>query len=446
MQVKRDDEGVSGAAGAELRLWLLLAVGALAVAGVLALALAASRTPWLQDNLPWGAQFFRRGLVVHVVFSFQVWLLAMLGALSAIGRPGGRWLGWGGLTLSAAGCVLLLLPVLAGAGTPSLNNYVPVLEHPLFHGGLVLLALGVGLAVSRCLAGGEAGMATVALCLLSALACFALAAVLMPRGTEMGQRNEALFWGGGHVLQFANTAVLMVGWQSLALHLWGRGALPPRVAKAAFAVLALGALLGPSLYAFDVLGPDHRAAFTTLFLFALPAPPLVMGAGLAWRILRGRRDWRSPAFLALALSLAVFALGGAAGYALGQGDTRTPSHYHAVIAGVNLVLIGLVHARLLPLLGRGGGGGPWVRAQLLLYGGGQTLHALGFYLAGLAGVARKVAGAEQGLDSALKLAAMGLAGLGGAIAVLGGVVFVVQVLTLLLRRSQGRDDRRKGSA
>jgi hypothetical protein len=41
---------------------------------------------------------------------------------------------------------------------------------------------------------------------------------------------------------------------------------------------------------------------------------------------------------------------------------------------------------------------------------------------------------------------MGLAGLGGAIAVLGGVIFVVQVLALLLRRPQGRGEIRKGSS
>ncbi|MGE5515683.1 MAG: cbb3-type cytochrome c oxidase subunit I [Bacteroidota bacterium] len=435
MQVIRNDGGLTAGARAELRGWLLLALGALAVAGVLALALAASRTPGVQQHVPWGAEFFQRGLVTHVVFSFQVWLLAMMGALSAAATSAaGRPLGWVGLALTVAGGVLLLVPVLGGTGTPSLNNYVPVLDHPLFFAGLMAVALGVAVALSRCLVGGDVGMAAVALCVLAALACFVLAAVLIPADTPAGQRNEALFWGGGHVLQFANTAVAMAGWQSLTRSLWGRDALPPRMAAAAYALLVLGAMLGPALYVFDVLGPDHREAFTTLFQLVLPAPALAMGAGLAWRLWRGPRPWRSPAFLALALSLAVFALGGVAGYALGQGDTRTPSHYHAMIGGVNLVLIGLIHARLLPRLGRGAGAEGWVRAQIWLYGGGQALHALGFWLAGLAGVARKTAGAEQGLDSAVKLAAMGLAGAGAAIAVIGGVIFVAQVLGGLLQR------------
>ena len=422
------------AARAELRGWLLLALGALAVAGGLALALVASRTPGMQERVPWGADFFHRGLVTHVVFSFQVWLLAMLGALSGlVAAPRGRALGFAGLALALAGCGLLLVPTLNGGGEASLNNYVPVLVHPLFYAGLAVLAAGVALASLRGL-GTPDGLGCASFCLLSALACFALAALLIPAGTPIEHFNERLFWGGGHVLQLVNAALLLAGWQMLARAEWGRDLLPAWPARAAFGVLMLAAAMAPFAYRLDVLGLPHRQAFTALLWAGLPLAPLVFAAALCLRLWRGPRDWRSPALLALVLSLAVFGLGGLAGFGLGVADTRTPSHYHAVIGGVNLALMGVIHARLLPAIGRGGGGTGWVRAQFLLYGGGQALHALGFYLAGLAGVARKTAGAEQGLDSALKLAAMGVVGLGGAIAVLGGVIFVVQVSGRLLRR------------
>lgn len=429
-------------ARAELRGWLLLALGALAVAGVLALALVLSRTPGLQDRLPWGADFFHRGLVTHVVFSFQVWLLAMLGALNARvagQRSGGCGvLGRGGLAVAALGCVLLLVPLLAGWGEAALNNYVPVLVHPLFFAGLALVAGGVALAAVRGLAmgglasGGD-GLRAAAVGLLSALLCFALAAWLIPAATDSDHAVERLFWGGGHVLQLVNTALLLVGWQGLARQVWGPAALPPLLMRTAFVALALAALAAPVAYRLDVLGLPHRQAFTQLLWHALPLPPLAVGLALAARLWRGPRPWTSPALLALVLSVTVFGLGGAAGFGLGVADTRTPSHYHAVIGAVNLALMGLIHADLLPALRRGGGGQGWGRAQLLLYGGGQALHALGFYLAGLAGVARKTAGADQGLDSALKLAAMGVMGVGGAVAVLGGVLFVAQVLARLLR-------------
>ncbi|HTH16956.1 MAG TPA: hypothetical protein VL974_09905, partial [Magnetospirillum sp.] len=440
MKVAWDRNALDAHARAELRGWLLLALGALAMAGALALLLAASRTPGLQDHLPWGSDFFHKGLVTHVVFSFQVWLLAMLGALSVPAAPAGRNLGFASLAVAALGSALLLVPTLAGWGEASLNNYVPVLVHPLYYTGLALIGIGTSLAAARTLvrrAPETAGVQSAAFCLLVALACFGLAALLIPAGTDIDHLNERLFWGGGHVLQFVNTALLLLGWQTLTERAFGQAALPPLLSRACFAGLALAGLAGLTAYRLDVLGLPHAQAFTRLLWLGLPLPPLVMGAGVAWRLVNNPRDWNSPAVLALALSLAVFALGGGAGFALGVADTRTPSHYHAVIGGVNLVLMGLIHVELLPALERGlGGGRGWVRAQFLLYGGGQLLHALGFYLAGLAGVARKTAGAEQGLDSVFKLVSMGVVGAGGAIAVLGGVIFVVQVLGRLLWREK----------
>lgn len=433
-------------ARAELRGWLLLALGALAVAGALALLLALSRTPGAQNWLPWGQDFFHKGLVTHVVFSFQIWLLAMLGALTVLTAPSRtRGAGFVGLGLAVMGSGLLLAPTLAGSGEASLNNYVPVLVHPLYYLGLACFGAGIGLAAARTLVRRATGVVdfavqAMALTLLSALSCFIIAAIGIPAGTDMDHLNERLFWGGGHVLQVVNTLMLMLGWHVLAERALGRGALPPCTAKAAFAALVLFAVAAPLVYArLDVLGLAHRQAFTQLLWYGMPLPVLVMGAGLAWQLVRHGRHWRSPAMLALWLSLLVFALGGVAGFALGVADTRTPSHYHAVIGGVNLALMGLIHGVLLPLLGRGAGATGWVRAQFLLYGGGQMLHALGFYLAGMAGVARKTAGAEQGLDSAFKLVAMGAVGLGGAIAVLGGVIFVVQVLGCLIRKESTHD-------
>lgn len=424
---------------AELRLWLLLAVGALAVAGALALLLALSRTPKIQDWLPWGSDFFHKGLVTHVVFSVVVWFLAMLGALTAATRPGGDIWARAGLVAAAAGSLLLLVPTLAGWGDSSLNNYVPVLDHPLYYTGLALLGGGIALASAPSLRDIrlqapvlEFGIAIGALGVISALACFGLAWALIPAGTDRPFFNERLFWGGGHVLQFVNTILMMAAWHALAITAFGRPALPPAAARAVFASLGLFILAAPLLYGLDVQGLAHRVAFTQLLWYGLALPPLVMGLGVAWLLVTERSD--TTAKLALALSLAVFGLGGVAGFFLGAGDTRTPSHYHAVIGGVNLALMGMIHVHLLPALGRAAASRRLVRSQLWLYGGGQLLHAAGFYVAGMAGIARKTAGSEQGLDSAAKLISMGIVGLGGAIAVLGGVLFVIQVLALLLRR------------
>ena len=425
----------------EIRGWALLAVGALAMAGVLALLLALSRTPHAQDWLPWSPEFFYRALITHVVLSIEVWFLACLGLLSAMAAGGGR-LARPGLMLAVAGTLVLLVPAITDRGEPSLNNYLPVLQHPLFYAGLLLFSGGVGLAclrVSPLLWRGATPVDFATACaggmFFAALACFAVAGLTIPAGTEAALFHERLFWGGGHVLQILNTALLLLCWQLLAERLWGRGPLPGALTRAVFLSLLVFALAAP-LFTLrgDPLSLEYRRAFTDLLWVALPGPSLLMGGGLAWRLVKGGADWRSPAWLSLVLSLVVFAIGGAAGFFLGVGDTRTPSHYHAVIGGVNLGLMGLFLAVVLPSLGRPMGKGRAGVLQFHFYGWGQLVHALGFFLAGAAGVPRKTLGVEQGLDSLGKQLAMGIVGLGGGIAVLGGVIFVWTVLRRLLTR------------
>ena len=65
------------------------------------------------------------------------------------------------------------------------------------------------------------------------------------------------------------------------------------------------------------------------------------------------------------------------------------------------------------------------RIQLWTYAIGQFLHIAGLVWSGGYGVARKTAGAEQGLDTLGRVAGMGLMGLGGLISAIGGFLFIV---------------------
>ena len=142
-----------GARG-ELGGWAWLAVGALAIAGVFAILLALSRIPGVESVLPWMVDFFYKGLVIHVVFSLAIWLINVIafivsyatceiaGArLSALGRIGQ------GFVLVAFPC--LFAPAFFPSAEPRLVNYIPLIGHPLYDIGLVLLALGVLMPVAR---------------------------------------------------------------------------------------------------------------------------------------------------------------------------------------------------------------------------------------------------------------------------------------------------------
>lgn len=437
--------GLDAGARRALSAWLLVAVGALALAGALALLLALSRTPGAQDWLPWPWEsFFRKALVTHVVYAFIVWYLAMLGGLAAAARPGSPS-SMLGLVLAASGVLLLIIPTLTNQGEPSLNNYVPVLIHPLFYVGLGLLAAGVSIPVLHLLLrppawGGSLamGVGSAGVLYLTALVCIGLAWLGLPPRAELGTYDEELFWGGGHLLQFVTSALLLTSWQVLGEQIYGKPPLAPKAWRFVCALIVLAGLPGPLLYAFFEPGSAQlRRAFTDLYWIGLPVPVLVsIFAGLR-QIVRGAARWHSPAYLGWVLSLVLFSVGGAFGLFADGGDTRTPAHYHAEIGAVNLAFMGLFFAILLPVLLKGGEHTRPVRLQFWLYGVGQTLFCIGMFIAGAAGVGRKVAGEAQGLDSLVKVLAMSLTGVGGVLAVAGGVLFVWLALRRLIGSAKG---------
>ena len=82
---------------------------------------------------------------------------------------------------------------------------------------------------------------------------------------------------------------------------------------------------------------------------------------------------------------------------------------------------------LLPRLGYREPDLKWATLMSYIYGAGQLLHIIGLLWSGGYGVQRKVAGAAQGLHGFAQTAGMGLMGLGGLIAVAGGIMFLVVV-------------------
>lgn len=448
-------QGLTASLRGELRGWALLAVGSLAVAGALALLLGLGRAPNAQAFLPWDlATFFNTALVTHVVFSVVIWYLAVLGALAVIAAARARCsggaldgMGRAGLWFAWLGALLLLVPTLLNQGAPSLNNYVPVLIHPLYYIGLGLLAVGVGMPVLRLMARpmglGDPvafGTAMVGLVYLVALVCFVLAWMTVPADADIANLNERLFWGGGHVLQFVNTGLMLILWTVLARQVFGAPPLGPALTRLCLGSLLLFVLPGPAVYALtDVMGLAHRNAFTELLWYGLTLPPVVFSLGLALQgwARRTTLPWRDPVFLALALSFVVFNIGGVMGFFLGVSDTRTPSHYHLVITGVNLALLGGFLVLILPLLGRPMRQGRAVRLPFWLYAGGQMLWSISMFIAGLSGVPRKTVGtAEQGLATLGQKITLGVVGVGTLIAVTGGVLF----LWLLLRSLLGKEN------
>ncbi len=138
-------------------------------------------------------------------------------------------------------------------------------------------------------------------------------------------------------------------------------------------------------------------------------------------------------FSSLVLSVLVFTLGGVISMTIKGSNVKIPAHYHSVIGAVTLAFMGLTY-HLLSLINREVYLQKISRIQPYLYGLGVLIFSLGLFWAGSHGVPRKTAGSAQNLDSYAKLAGMGLMGLGGIIAILGGATFVINAIFSLLRR------------
>ncbi|MDX1594066.1 MAG: cbb3-type cytochrome c oxidase subunit I [Gammaproteobacteria bacterium] len=417
------------------RRWLLLGLVALGGAGLFAVLLVLSRIPGAEGWLP-GIDLFRVALVVHVDLSVLVWFLAFAGFLWTL-RDGPRD-AWGrrAFALAAAGTAFVVATPFTGTGQPVLSNYVPVLTSPLFLGGLALFALGISLRAFMCLQGGleTAHRTPVSAGLFLAAAGTVLAAfTLLRTGMKMpvlanpALRYEVLFWPAGHVLQFAYTALLLSAWLWLAAGTGQRPVGGPRVAT----MLLLSGILPlfgvPVVEMMSVAGSaEQRMNYTLLMRWGGLWPTVPVGLMVLLGLFTGPRaaPEHRPARSALYGSLLLFAVGGGLGWMISGLNTVIPAHYHGSIVGVTLALMGLTYL-LLPRLGYRPVTGRLARAQPWVYAGGQLVHIAGLTWSGTLGVQRKTAGVEQALDSSEKMAAMGLSGLGGLLAIVGGLLFLV---------------------
>jgi hypothetical protein len=208
--------------------WLWLGMASLVGSGLFAFLVVLSRTPYIQDIFPW-ADFFLTALVVHVDMSVLLWFLAFAGVLWSL-NSSSRFLGigWLALALAAGGAAMIGLSPFIDTGKPLMSNYVPVLQSPFFFSGLILFGAGIAVLVMRSLIaapsadlwlGGEGsiriGLSSSSISMLFALAALGWSYIMIPNALDGILYYDLLFWGGGHVLQFTYTLLMLAGcgWQ-----------------------------------------------------------------------------------------------------------------------------------------------------------------------------------------------------------------------------------------
>ena len=432
--------------------WLGLGLLALVASGLFSILLVLSRTPQLQTLFP-VADFFRVALVVHVDLSVLVWFLSFGGALWTMsGTPRFMPLAWSSFTLAALGTLAMCASPFVERATPVMSNYVPVIDGVVFLTGLVTFGVGIALLCLRSMLAatpvglrisgdGALRFGLNAAMVASAVAVFAFAWswAVVPRELDARIYYELLFWSGGHVLQFAYTLLMLVGWIWLASAVNtrqpSRFPLSPRVVMLLFAIALLAVFLTPITFlAYEVTSVEHHRVQTLLMRFGggLIIAPIALAVLWSLRSARGLPAEMRPLRASLIASLLLFSAGGIIGFMISGNNVRIPAHYHGCIVGVTLAMMGVVYY-LLPQFGFSAPKSRYAAWQPGIYGAGQLIHIVGLVWSGGYGVQRKVAGAEQVLRTTQETWGMGLMGFGGLVAIVGGIMFVVIVLRALRR-------------
>jgi cytochrome c oxidase subunit I len=389
--------------------------------------------------------FFKRALVVHVDLAIVVWFqagtLAFLGL--ALGPRLSRRVTTAAFTLAGTGVAGLLVGALMPGAQPVLSNYVPVIDHPVFFGGLVCWFAGAGLFFAGALVtpartDAKAPTPAVVVALRAAAAANVIAIVTFIgawRTTPLSAPEayyELLFWGGGHVLQAGNVATMIALWLHL-LHRWsGRTVLAPAVVTALMTALVAPQVVMPLLAFAGTTGTVYFSMATHLMRWTLFPVVLVVLASAVAQVWRqpGRPAWGDFRFAGLAGSAVLTLLGFILGAMIRGSSTLVPGHYHCAIGAVTIALMTAAYdfcaavapADAVPVPPRR------ARLQLLLFGGGQAVFGLGFALAGAYGLGRKQYGAEQHVRTLGEYLGLSVMGLGGLVAVAGGIFFLAVML------------------
>lgn len=436
------------------RYWLLLGVAGLAVAGLYSIVLVVARTPQLA-SIPFFSNLFHAALVAHVDLSVLAWFLCIACML------------WSGLTankrspipfleeaaLIAMGGSMFCITVAPIEGFPAMmSNYIPVIHSPVFFFGLALMLCSVLLMLTKLLfvrpAREPLAIAVYAAAPIAiiSIAAFYWAYADMPPEIDGQQYYELLFWGGGHTLQYLHTQLMMVAWLLIFLPLLGGGsrwglaahseqAVTPsltfplkggrNISYILLSILPLLTLTTPLGYLlYEVHTQEHRLFFTNAMILGGGIAPGLLALFLipdTWRAHAKNALWS-----ALAMSLVLFVYGGILGGAIRGQDVTIPAHYHGVIVGVTLAFMGLAYLKL-PEFGYRDPK-QWRLAfwQPIVYGGGQLMHITGLAVSGGYGVLRKTPGEVHDVAMSVKVA-LGFMGLGGLLAIIGGLMFVIVV-------------------
>ncbi len=413
------------------RKWMFLAVCALACSGLLSIIVIFLRLPFISSLVPSAQYIFDNALVIHVNLSILVWMCSIISLLLIINLQNtNSWFNFSWV-LSTLSMLLMFISAFVPNTEVIKSNYIPVLQNKLFLLGLSLFIASILInAVLAYMSKKEVSFLSVGqiglvIILVSSFLCFVLAYNNMPADIYHSDKNlfyEYLFWGGGHLLQFAFAqgmflVYLIISDVSLASN--NKITILPLFINT---VLAVGA---PFVYFFYSVDSAELIQFFTWHMriagAALPCFLIILVYRNIKTLLSNKGNYLLHSFV-------LFIYGGMLGVLAIEGNVTIPAHYHGSVVGITIAFMNFIYW-LLPKLNFKEVKNSIVKLQIYAYSIGHFLHITGLVWLGGYGALRKVAD----LPSISSMLARICFITGGAISVIGGMLFVIIVLSHLLK-------------
>jgi cytochrome c oxidase subunit 1 len=467
------------------------AIVVLAIGGLFGLLVVLTRWPSVH-LLP--ADMFYMALTAHGIDILIVWCIffevALMYFASAIllgSRLAAPKMGWVAYALMVLGAAITNWKVLEGNSSVMMTSYVPMQADPLFYLGLILFAVGALIACFIFLGTlvvakeektyeGSIPLVTfgaLTACIIAIYTIASGAIILIPTLLwSVGLIShidplmyKVVWWGMGHSSQQINVAAHIAVWYAIAAILFGAKPLSEKVSRMAYLTYifflqiasAHHLLVEPGLSSsYKIFNTSYGMYLAVLgsMIHGLTVPGCIEAAQRKKGFNKGlfewlrKAPWGNPVFSGMFLSLVMFGfLGGISGVTMGveqinimiHNTIYVPGHFHGTVAvGTTLAFMALTYFLVPVLFGREVILPGLAKLQPYLFGLGMGVFSLFMMGAGTLGVSRRhwdIAFSEAPHAFSYPPAAylmMGIVGVAGVIAVVGGALFVLLIVGSVL--------------
>jgi cytochrome c oxidase subunit 1 len=434
-------------------------------------------------------------LIFFIIF-FEMAILYFAGPILLNCRLPAPRVGWLAFGLMVLGMLVVNTMVLQGRADVLFTSYPPLQAHPLYYLGIILFAVGAlivtalffaTLVVARREHTYEGSIPLVSFGALTAaiIAVITLlhgAAIYIPTllwslgyGTIDPQVYRMVWWGLGHSSQQINVAAHVSVWYLLAGLTVGGVVVNEKISRMAFVlyVLFISMASAHHLLVDPGMGPAWKVWNTSYAMYLAVLASMVHGFTVPAGIEMGQRlrgytrgmfewlkkaPWGDPGFSGMALSVVIFGfIGGITGVTIGteqiniivHNTLRVPGHFHSTVVGGTALAFMAVTYYVLPLIFRKRVAF-WglAKVQPYIFGLGIVILSMSMIFQGIFGVPRRHwdvsfsnAPFQVEYHPAVQLfqATMGI---GGLLAILGGLAYIViAVVTVFFGRPFRPGDR-----